>query len=108
MQVLELNRPAISTQLSINQLEIKVYTHGASHYGDNKIVLNATADRPVYRLCKDYTRNALTFGLNIITYDNNADKVEKWLDKLAKQLTVEQIQDGINSQPFKFLEERYK
>lgn len=109
MTVLELNRPAVSSRLSIKELSVKPYVSHMMYMGKSKIIQTASMEAPVYRLAKDYEVDGLVFGLNLLTDDNNAGKAEKFMDKTAKDLKREQVRDLVSkSRPFIYLDKEYK
>ena len=108
MNVIQLNRPAVSNRLSIKDLSIKPYVSHMMYMGKAKIVQTATLDAPVYRLAKDYEVEGLTFGVNLLTDDNDAGKAERFMDKLAKTLTRDEVNSMIHSnRPFTYLDKNY-
>lgn len=108
MKVIELNRPAVSNRLSITNLSVKPYVSHMMYMGKAKIIQTATLDAPVYRLAKDYEIDDIIFGINLLTDDNDAGKAEKFMDKLAKSLTREEVNAMIHSnRPFTYLDKSY-
>lgn len=104
--ILKLNAIAISKPLSIKELDIRPYTSSMSYIGDSRIIKQASEETPVYRLCKDYDIGGLKFALNLIITDKNAGKGEDFMDKIAKEVTKEDV-SGINS-AFVWLSHEYK
>ena len=56
-------------------------------YEDNNIIKKITS--VAYRYAKNYTVDKEKFCLFIFTYDKNKKDVEKFLNKVAKSITVE-------------------
>lgn len=56
-------------------------------YEDNNIIKKTTS--VAYRYAKNYTVDKEKFCLLIFTYDKNKKEVEKFLNKVAKSITVE-------------------
>lgn len=108
MKVIELNRPAVSNRLSIKELSIRPYVAQMMYMDGSKIIQQATPEKPVYRLAKDYEVDGLQFGLNLLTDDNDAGKAEKYMDKIAKGFKRDEVRDLLGrSQPFVYLNKRY-
>src|SRR5690606_33964811 len=106
MQVLKLNRPAISAKLSVKELSVKPYVNTLSYMDNSRIIRQASLETPVYRLMKDYEVDGAHFALNLIITANDAGHVEKFMDSIASQVTKDQAQQ--HKRPFEYLDETYK
>lgn len=104
--ILKLNTPALSKPLSVSGLDIRPYTSALSYIDETRVIKSASEEIPLYRLCKDYEVNDLKFALNLIITDENTGKGEDFMDKIAKNITQEQVK-AINS-PFVWLDSHYK
>lgn len=102
MNVLKLNVPAISSKLSVKELSIRPYINSLSYIDNSRIIQQASIEKPVYRLCKDYSVDGREFSLNLVITDEDAGSAEKFMDKVAKTVP-ENFQ-----RPFQYLDETYK
>lgn len=107
MNIIEVNRPAISKPHSISRGDVAVWIH--PYMTESRVVATGTAEKPVYRLTKDYEHDGLFFNLSMLVKSSNIGKAEKWLEKLAGTITQDHYNEYQNSKlPFHYLEERYK
>ena len=104
--ILKLNIPAVSTPVSVKELDIRLYTNGAVYMDGTKILKSASVETPLYRLCKDYDMDGVKFSLNMVITDTDAGKAEKFLDKTAKSITAEQVKN-IRT-PYVWLDNQYE
>lgn len=108
MKIIELNRPAVSPQLSIKELSIKPCISHTMYMGKSRVIQTATLESPVYRLCKDYEIEGHRFGLNLLTDKNDMKKAEKFMDKIAKKLSKDEVISMTRSNnPFVYLNEEF-
>jgi len=109
MKVIRLNTPAVSSQLNIKELSILPYVSHMMYEDGSKIIQQASPEKPVFRLAKDYEVDNLRFGMNLLTDDNNAGKAEKWMDKVAKKLSLDEVRRLIRMPAsFTYLKEKYR
>jgi hypothetical protein len=109
MKVIELNRPAISSRLSIKNLSVKPYVSHMMYMSKDKIIQTASLETPVYRLAKDYEIDGLVFAINLLTDDNDAGKAERFMDRQAKLLIRDEVSKIIHSsRPFTYLNKNYR
>ena len=107
MNIIEVNRPAISQPHSISRGDVALWTR--EYMTESRVIATGSAEKPVYRLTKDYENDGLKFNLSMLIKSSNIGKAEKWLEKLAETITNETYQQYKQSkQAFYYLEERYK
>lgn len=108
MKVIELNRPAIAMRLSAQELSIKPYVSLMMYMDKSKIIQQASPEKPVYRLAKDYEIDNVQFSLNLLTDKNDMKKAEKFMDKTAKSLSKDDVNNMLRkNQPFVYLDKEY-
>ena len=91
---LELNRIALWKPKLFDELTVREYGVGRAYVEDNTI--KKTIDK-TYRYAKNYEKGRHKFCLFVITYANNADVVERQLDKIAKKLKVADIESALET-----------
>lgn len=79
-------------------------------YEDNNIIKKTTS--VAYRYAKNYTVDKEKFCLFIFTYNKNKKDVEKFLNKVAKSITVEKAkkanENAVMFSNFEWLNIKYK
>lgn len=79
-------------------------------YEDNNIIKKTTS--VAYRYAKNYTVDKEKFCLFIFTYDKNKKEVEKFLNKVAKTITVDMVkkakEEATMFSNFEWLNIKYK
>lgn len=87
MKLLELNRIAIWRAKLLDEFTVRESGAGRT-FVENKIISKTTAK--TYRYAKNYSKKDGTkFCLFVVTYSDDAAKVEKRLDSVAKKIKVE-------------------
>lgn len=90
MKTLRLDEVAIWRAKPTDELTIRSNPAGRP-YEDNNII-KKTED-VAFRYAKNYEKGDKKFCLFVFTYDDNAKAVEKFLDKVAKAVTVTQVKE---------------
>lgn len=85
----QLNQVAISKPLPITEINTKRYD--SYSFMEGSILRQATELTPVYRYAKNYELKKKQFSILLITQDKDSKRVEKFLDKVAKD--VKNIED---------------
>jgi len=88
MKHLRLDEVAIWRAKLTDELTVRENPAGRP-YEDNNIIKKTT--KVAYRYAKNYELEGAKFCLFIFTYDKKAKTIEKFLDKVAKTVTAEQI-----------------
>lgn len=87
----ELDQVAIWLPMKRDEIDVKVYDN--YHYTKKGIVHSASSLAPVCRYAKNYyDKNKEKFSLCIISLEKNTKAMESFLDKVAKDITIDRKQ----------------
>lgn len=101
-QVHEINKLAIWRPIGTKSFSIRPYGDGYAYLEKGIIRRSSVLTNPVTRYAKNYKKGKKEFSLGIFSKENDTKKIEKWLDKQAKEIKATEI-DG----KFKILDVRY-
>lgn len=105
MNAIELNRIAIWRAKPLDKFSVRESASGRQ-YLENKVYKKT--DKTTYRYAKNYEVEGVKYCLMVITYDSNAEEVEKDLDRIALVISKEEAEQGEFKYLNYFIKERTK
>ena len=100
----KLNTPAIYTKLPTQEIDIKKYNGYPYHLNGKKAVSSV----PIYRYAKNFTKSGTDYSIIMATEDSNIEAVEKYLDSIAKKITLSEITEAHKEQSkMKYIDNNY-
>lgn len=107
MNIIKSNKPAISKPIVDNELNVRVYTANMRYIDDNKMIVTATVDAPIYRYAKNYSLEDIDYCIIMLTSDNNTQNVQDYFDKLSQNQNIDKIKRDLSSS-YSYLDDTYK
>lgn len=109
-EIIELDKPALRQYLNLpSGKSISVWSSNESYIRSNFIIGQATMDNPVYRVSVDYDIDGLKFNIGMITTETKIDKVNKFFDKLAVNISAMELEKLRRSgKSSNYIDERFK
>lgn len=82
-----INEIAVWLPMKRDELDIKIFP-AYNYLEPSGLIKAASKDDPIIRYAKNYTRGRTKFSLCMITLQRDSKKVEKFMDKAAKDVEV--------------------
>lgn len=103
-----LNKPALYSPIPSDVIDVMAMRDGYRYKDIYSRTLISNAKTKMYRYAKNYICDDLDYSLIIATHESDTNKIETYLDSVAKDVTHEQVEHFNDNGSFKYLETLYK
>lgn len=103
-----LNKPAIFSAIPSDVIDVMAMRDGYRYKDIYSRTLISNAKTKMYRYAKNYICDDLDYSLIIATHESDTNKIENYLDSVAKDVMHEQVENFNDEVSFKYLETLYK
>jgi len=100
--IIKINTPAVYSKINSNEMDVRAFPYGYQYIDKSGLIITSSLGSKVYRYAKNYAIDDVVFSMIMITLDNNSVDVEKYIDSMSKNVTLEQAKGYVGSDVMSF------